>query len=516
MHGQTCGLDEHCQPGLACVSGKCEDRRSRSLDEDDRGERGFLEVGYSFGVATAHSNMHATSSPEGLAHGVDPQLDRDRTNDGYILSGTNDCNAPPGEFCVRVNEGLGLFSHGLHVGGGYFVTERVAIGARIRFTPNSGSGPLNNFLLGVRTHIRLTEPVETGFQALLIAGLMVGQIQVQPFQDSGVEGVDVERPWAKTGLGGLEVGVKLGYRFHRNVGVYVSPEAYVLFPRASLGLLATAGVDFAFGHRVKTIVHGTQVLRVRPGDRDGDGIPDVDDQCPDEPEDLDGFQDEDGCPDPDNDGDGIPDEQDQCPNEPEDLDGFEDEDGCPDPDNDGDGVLDTEDECPNEAGPALNKGCPFPDRDGDGVVDRFDNCPDEPGPPEFMGCPQRQLVELSETEIKIHDSIYFKRNGHVIERRSFDLLDQLAGVINSHPEISHIRIEGHTDSTGRRAFNVNLSKRRAEAVMRDLTRRGKVDKGRLSAHGFGPDRPIVENASTDEEHAANRRVEFNIVVDNED
>src|SRR5262245_3146925 len=80
-------------------------------------------------------------------------------------------------------------------------------------------------------------------------------------------------------------------------------------------------------------------------DRDGDGIPDMDDQCPDQPEDRDGYKDEDGCPDPDNDGDGIPDALDKCPNEPEDFDNFQDEDGCPDPDNDCDGIPDHNDDC---------------------------------------------------------------------------------------------------------------------------------------------------------------------------
>ena len=86
----------------------------------------------------------------------------------------------------------------------------------------------------------------------------------------------------------------------------------------------------------------------QPGDSDGDGILDQVDKCPDEPEDKDGFEDEDGCPDPDNDKDGIPDTADKCPNEPEDKDGFEDEDGCPDPDNDTDGLPDKTDKCPNE------------------------------------------------------------------------------------------------------------------------------------------------------------------------
>jgi OOP family OmpA-OmpF porin len=130
-------------------------------------------------------------------------------------------------------------------------------------------------------------------------------------------------------------------------------------------------------------------LHPRAGDRDGDDIPDPEDKCPDAPEDFDGFQDEDGCPDPDNDqdgipdvddkcpnvpgprpdgcphqldgdrdGDGIPDPTDKCPDDPEDFDGFQDADGCPDPDNDHDGIPDVDDLCPNEPGPASNNGCP--------------------------------------------------------------------------------------------------------------------------------------------------------------
>jgi OOP family OmpA-OmpF porin len=94
----------------------------------------------------------------------------------------------------------------------------------------------------------------------------------------------------------------------------------------------------------------------------------------------------------DKDGDGITDDVDACPDEPEDFDGFEDEDGCPDPDNDGDGVLDVDDRCPNTPGPASNQGCPYGDRDGDGIPDNQDKCPELPGVaqpqnPERHGCP---------------------------------------------------------------------------------------------------------------------------------
>jgi outer membrane protein OmpA-like peptidoglycan-associated protein len=118
-------------------------------------------------------------------------------------------------------------------------------------------------------------------------------------------------------------------------------------------------------------------------DRDKDGIFDVDDRCPDQPEDRDGFEDKDGCPDLDNDNDQVPDAQDKCVNEAEDIDQFEDEDGCPEPDNDKDGIPDLNDGCPNAAedhgGKKPNDGCPASseDTDGDSVNDTIDKCVDE-------------------------------------------------------------------------------------------------------------------------------------------
>jgi OmpA-OmpF porin, OOP family len=132
-------------------------------------------------------------------------------------------------------------------------------------------------------------------------------------------------------------------------------------------------------------------------DTDGDGVPNGRDRCPTEPEDRDGFEDGDGCPDPDNDGDRRPDATDLCPNEAEDFDGFEDDDGCPELDNDGDGIPDLEDKCPMDAedgkAPFPNDGCPAHkrDSDGDGLNDAVDACPleeeDLDGFEDGDGCP---------------------------------------------------------------------------------------------------------------------------------
>jgi hypothetical protein len=135
-------------------------------------------------------------------------------------------------------------------------------------------------------------------------------------------------------------------------------------------------------------------------DRDGDGVSNRDDQCVDDPEDFDGFQDDDGCPDPDNDDDGVLDTDDRCPDEPEEKDGFQDDDGCPDPDNDGDGVPDATDMCPNDPedfdGFEDGDGCPDPDNDGDTVRDATDKCPNDPetvnGFEDDDGCPDRTMA----------------------------------------------------------------------------------------------------------------------------
>lgn len=242
-------------------------------------------------------------------------------------------------------------------------------------------------------------------------------------------------------------------------------------------------------------------------DNDSDGVLDSNDGCPMEAEDADGFEDDNGCPDPDNDGDGIADADDGCANEAEDMDGFSDEDGCPDPDNDEDGVLDADDRCATEAGPAENRGCPWADTDGDGVVDHLDTCRTVPGLAEHGGCPEPQRLVLTENSIRILDKVYFATGRDVIQRRSFALLDNVARVLNEHPEITMLRVEGHTDSRGNAARNLSLSQRRAEAVMRYLIEH-EVAEERLSAHGYGSERPIVENARTGAQHAQNRRVEF--------
>jgi outer membrane protein OmpA-like peptidoglycan-associated protein len=286
---------------------------------------------------------------------------------------------------------------------------------------------------------------------------------------------------------------------------YLHPKGFVI------GVSGSAGVTPGYGAPDwRGIGMIGYTMPEKEKDADGDGILDEADQCPKEPEDMDGFQDEDGCPDLDNDGDGVPDANDSCPNDPEDVDGFQDEDGCPDPDNDGDGILDADDQCPNEPGTPENNGCPDADRDGDGVPDRIDNCPDEPGTVENQGCQAPQLVVIGADRLEIREMVYFQTGSARLQSRSWALLDNVAKVLLAHPEIKLIRVEGHTDSTGSLKTNMRLSKQRAQSVVRYLITKGGVAKERLMAEGFGPTRPLVPDAKTKDELAQNRRVEFHI------
>ena len=236
------------------------------------------------------------------------------------------------------------------------------------------------------------------------------------------------------------------------------------------GLVADKGANPGFRAMIGI------VFEPNIGDRDGDGIKDDVDKCPDEPEDKDGFQDEDGCPDPDNDNDGIPDNVDLCPNDPEDKDGFEDEDGCPDPDKD--------DKCPNE--PETYNG--YQDEDG---------------------CPDRGRVVVTNTSIEILDVIYFEYDKAVILPKSFPILDAVAATLQGNPSLQLVEIQGHTDERGDDAYNLDLSDRRAKAVMKYLVDKG-VDEKRLTAQGYGETQPL-DRRHNEAAWAKNRRVAFLIL-----
>jgi outer membrane protein OmpA-like peptidoglycan-associated protein len=251
-------------------------------------------------------------------------------------------------------------------------------------------------------------------------------------------------------------------------------------------------------------------------DNDMDGIPDLLDQCPNLPEDINGFEDDDGCPDKrrDRDRDGILDTEDRCPDRAEDKDGFQDSDGCPDPDNDNDGIPDTSDQCPNEAedydGFRDEDGCPDTDNDDDGIPDAQDKCPNVPGSVDNNGCPVQRKVVISGGKLRILDKVYFETAKDVIKQESYGILYQVAETLRQNPQIKLIEVQGHTDARGRDSYNMDLSNKRAAAVRTFLMDKGDVTAKRLISKGYGETLPI-DDAENQAAWSKNRRVEFIIL-----
>ncbi len=399
--------------------------------------------------------------------------------------------------------------------------------------------------VGYRLHELLGLPLEVD------ASTSVGTPLLSPFVGDNVTGAEV--------MGGVKYDV-LTLPAAAGAG-----DGFIL---QAFGGVATGG--FGAGTPLARVFLGVRGEKPADIDHDDDWVKDSEDRCPNEPEDKDGFEDNDGCADTDNDGDGVLDVVDACPNDAEDRDGFEDGDGCADPDNDKDGVADDDDGCADVAGPAENKGCPWPDTDGDGILDKDDACVDVKGVEALKGCPDQDsdgitdaddacpalagpkepyagcpdndcdgftddkdkcpneaetvnnvddddgcpdqgkvLVSLTKDKIEILDKVFFDTGKATIQAKSFPLLDQVATIMRSHKEIAHVRVEGHTDDQGPDDKNLTLSQARADAVKQYLLDKG-IDAARVESLGLGESRPAVEGTSA-AAREQNRRVEFVIV-----
>jgi outer membrane protein OmpA-like peptidoglycan-associated protein len=216
-------------------------------------------------------------------------------------------------------------------------------------------------------------------------------------------------------------------------------------------------------------------------DRDGDGIHDAVDQCIDVPEDKDGYEDADGCPEVDNDHDGILDPSDGCPNIAEDKDGFQDEDGCLDDDNDRDGFLDADDQCPLE--PETVNG----ERDDD-------------------GCPDTGLIVMQDDRIVLEERVLFDTDRAHVNKSADAVLKAIVRLWQQHPEWTKVRIEGHADARGDESFNKTLSERRAANVRDALIKRGMKPE-MVTAEGYGATQ-LLSQGTEERDHQLNRRVEF--------
>jgi OOP family OmpA-OmpF porin len=321
---------------------------------------------------------------------------------------------------------------------------------------------------------------------------------VTPFVVAGVSGLGVASDRSAVGND-----VDMGFHFGAGVKVFISRYTAVRLDVRD-NLSARRGVGDGVIHSPEVLLGFSFTLGRKksegPGDRDGDGILDPDDKCPDTP----GVPEYDGCPIPDSDGDGILDPDDKCPDTP----GVPEYDGCPVPDTDGDGIPDDRDGCPETPGVEEYAGCPIPDSDGDGILDPDDKCPQEPETSnnyqDADGCPDEVPKEVEKFSGVI-EGIYFDTNKATIQPKSKPRLDNAVETLKKYPDLK-LEISGHTDDRGDDAHNMDLSRRRAEAV-RDYLVTAGIDASRLKTRGAGESEPIDTN-DTSKGRAKNRRIEF--------
>ena len=321
--------------------------------------------------------------------------------------------------------------------------------------------------------------------------LLTDKYYVTPYIDLGVGASKFKKYY------GAFLPVGLGLQ------VNIADEAFVLI-NSQYRISVTENTSYHFYHSIG--VAGNISARKEPApkavevpvvlDRDGDGVVDSLDRCPD----VAGLAALKGCP--DKDGDGIADIDDKCP----DVAGLAKYQGCPIPDTDGDGINDEEDKCPNVKGVARYQGCPIPDTDGDGVNDEEDKCPNEAGPASNFGCPVIDVVVVEKVN-KAAKNIFFATGSAKLLAKSYNSLKDVAQILKDNPSYK-IDVDGYTDITGNADKNQVLSESRAASVKQYLIGNG-VDESRIVSTGHGINDPIADN-KTVAGRAKNRRVEMKL------
>lgn len=290
----------------------------------------------------------------------------------------------------------------------------------------------------------------------------------------------------------------VGVQFNFNSSTYILLQGLYKWSLSESDLKDHLVYSLGFMQRI-----GSDVPKVVPPpppppvtDRDGDGVLDEDDRCPD----VAGLAALKGCP--DRDGDGIADMDDKCP----DVKGTAKYNGCPIPDTDGDGINDEEDKCPTVKGVARYQGCPIPDTDNDGINDEEDKCPTRPGPASNQGCPEiaKEIIEKVKFAAR---NVFYATGSYQLLPKSHAALKDVAALLKSDPSLM-IDIDGHTDSQGSDESNQILSENRAKSVRDYLISQG-VDGNRLKATGYGETQPVADN-STAAGRAKNRRTEMTV------
>jgi outer membrane protein OmpA-like peptidoglycan-associated protein len=456
----------------------------------------FLVMGLS-------SQAQDSNNPWAVSFGVNAVDNRSTVGDGKFASRFNQP--------YNVNENWNILPSV-----SYFAVDRY-VGSGFTFGVAGSVNKISKLVIQDPTSLDLNQttvinPGDLSFYAAdaRIRYSFMGLLKSKIFDPSLQVGGGYTR-WGNESAGSANVGAGMTFWFTETVGLALQSVYKKSFAEVSSmpsHVQHFAGLTFKFGGK----------------DTDGDGVYDKDDACPEVsgPKELNGCPDTDGdtvldkddaCPDvaglvafngcPDTDGDGVADKDDACP----DVAGLKTMNGCPD--TDGDGTTDKADKCPNVKGPKENNGCPWPDTDGDGTLDKDDKCPDVKGPASNRGCPEAVVDDAVMKKLNDYAKVILFNSGKFsFQAQTMPVLQSIAAILKEYPS-ANFSIEGHTDSDGRDASNMVLSKERAAAVVGYLVDNG-ISSGRLVSKGFGEAKPISSN-KTKAGKANNRRVEVKLV-----
>lgn len=318
-----------------------------------------------------------------------------------------------------------------------------------------GNFPVPNLVTNTNRERFLLEGVATANLKLL-----TDKYTINPFITLGVGASQYAGFWNAI----IPAGLGLQFKVSRDAFLLLNSQYRIpITENASYHLYHSIG--FAGNIRDRKVVEFVPpVIIPIVKDRDGDGVIDEEDKCPD----VAGLASLQGCP--DKDADGIADSDDKCP----DVAGLVKYQGCPIPDTDKDGVNDEMDKCVTVAGVARYQGCPIPDTDGDGVNDEEDKCPSRPGPATNQGCPEiaKEVIEKINFAAK---NVFYSTGSFKLLSKSNAALDEVAKLLTTDPNLM-LDIDGHTDAQGSDVSNQTLSENRANSVRDYLIKKGIEDR----------------------------------------
>lgn len=404
-------------------------------------------------------------------------------------------------------------------------------------------GTLENGQIGIMPELYLSRYLSPRFDLMLKGDMGVFRTKlknnldlVNPFLNLRFKLADETknfRPYLFAGPGYLADNGVSAFNFDLGLGAkYYTKPNFALYLEAGYirGIESTTYLGETGRENIWKVTAGGEIDFGKAKDADMDGVSDNKDKCPNTPAGV--AVDKNGCP-IDSDGDGVADYVDDCPTvagltslkgcPDKDKDGVADkDDACPDvaglvnlkgcPDTDGDGVTDKDDKCPaTKKGDKVDaSGCPLVvDTDNDGVIDSEDKCPTVAGTKENNGCPIDDAAkEAISTEMTI-EPVYFDYDNSTIRKTENIKIEKLVNLLNSNSNYN-VGLTGYTDSKGNEEYNLKLSERRINSVVKAITSSG-IKAARISnKKPFGEAQPDATN-DTEEGRALNRRIEFEIV-----